>query len=220
MRIDIIIPTCKKKEDIQKLINDIEYNTPENHRLICTCQPLSASKNRNYGLSYVNSELFIMCDDDITGFYLGWLTNLIYPMQKDKNIIMCSARLLFPNREWNNNMGMYKTKESYTKLTSAFNENGIEYKRITTACLSLRKNNIRFDENFKGSGYEDTDYSNQLSEEFNGMDFIVNNQCELIHENKKQGQGNQNIWQENHDYYSEKYPWDTVCNNQKFWGSK
>ena len=66
--IDIIIATCKTKDEVNGLISEITLNTPEPHRIIATCQPLSASKNRNFGLSYANSDIIVMCDDDMTGF--------------------------------------------------------------------------------------------------------------------------------------------------------
>jgi glycosyltransferase involved in cell wall biosynthesis len=220
MRIDIIIPTYRKLDILQNLITEIEYNTPENHRLICTCQPLSAAKNRNYGLSFANSEIIVMCDDDIIRFYSGWLTNLIYPMLKDKNIIMCSARLLDKNKNRCNNMGMVGGNDNYQEIQSAINHNNIQYKRVTTACITFRKNDVRFDEKFQGSGYEDTDWMNSICESFNGMKFIVNNQCELIHKNERKGQENKEIWQHNHELYCQKYPWDEVAKNQQWWGEK
>jgi glycosyltransferase involved in cell wall biosynthesis len=220
MHIDIIVPTCKEYWNLKGLIQEIEDNTPEHHRLIVTCQPLSASKNRNYGLSYADSDIIVMLDDDILSFYPGWLTNLVYPLLTDKNIVLCSARLLTSDKKRCDNMGMVGDNDIYAKIVGAFNIDGIEYKRVTTAAIAFRKSELRFDENFKGSGYEDTDFMNQVSEKFTDMEFIVNNQCELIHLNRQVGQENQEIWQHNHDYYCRKYPWDNIAKSQKWWFKK
>lgn len=218
MLIDIIIPTNHKLDEIRPLINEIEYNTPEQHRIISTCQPVSAAKNRNYGLSFANSDIITMLDDDVTGFYPGWLTNMIFPLLQDPDIIMCSARLLNKDRTRAQNMGMVNGSGSYQEIPASYNIDGIEYKRVTTAVICFRKNDVRFDENFQGSGYEDTAFMDDISAAHNGMKFIVNNACELIHLNEMKGQGDPEIWQQNHDYYCKKYPWDIVAKNQKYWG--
>ncbi|MFX0132984.1 MAG: glycosyltransferase family 2 protein [Candidatus Hodarchaeota archaeon] len=216
--IDIIIATSRTREEVKPQVEEIETNTPESHRIIATCQPLSAAKNRNFGLSFANSDLIVMLDDDIIGFYSGWLTTFISFMQEDKNIVLSSARLLDKNGHCNNNMGMnVPVNETYSEIKSSFVVKNIFYKRITTACICFRKSKIRFDETFQGSGFEDTCFMNQISEKFNGMKFIVNNKCKLIHLNEMKGQGNKEIWEFNHTHYCKKYPWDTVAQNQKWW---
>jgi len=217
LKFDILIPTYKPLEKVQKLIDEIEYYTPEKHRLIVSCQPLPASKNRNYCLSYADSEIMVMMDDDIINFYPGWLTNLIYPMMNDKNIIITSARLLDKNKNANNNMGMVKDKTDYAEIREAYNIDGVSYKRVTPAAIAFRKTDIKFDEVFLGSGYEDTAWMNDMSKEYNGMKFVVNNCCQLIHINNRSGQDDEKIWQHNHDHYCKKYEWDEVAKNQKWW---
>jgi len=214
---DICIPTNKKRSEIDDLIKDIKANTPEFNRIIASCQPLSASKNRNYCLSFANSDIIVMMDDDITGFYPGWLTNFIHPMLEDPLIIICSARLLDKNRKRINNMGMIGGSGELQEIPASFNHKGTGYKRVTTACIAIRKNHIRFDEEYIKSGYEDTDFMNQISRAFPASKFIVNNNCELIHLNHMQGQDDREAWQHNHDHYCKKWEFDTVAKDQKCW---
>ncbi len=216
MKFDICIPTCKTIDELDDLIKEIEYNTPEIHRLIVSCQPLSAARNRNYCLSYADSDIITMLDDDIRGFYPGWLTNLLYPIMQDKNIIMCSARLLDNNKNIAPGMGMVGDQNGYAEIHATYEINDIEYKRVTPAAVVFRKSDILFDENFIGSGYEDTSFMNEISKKFNGMKFIVNNHCKLIHMNESTNQGG-NYWKHNHDYYCKKHPWDIIAKDQKCW---
>jgi hypothetical protein len=219
VKIDIIIPTCRNKEEVQSQISEIENNTTEPHRIIATCQPISAAKNRNYGLSFANSSIIIMLDDDITGFYQGWLTDFISVFNDHPDAVLTSARLLSKDRKPNNNMGMNTRHDlDYAEVHTSYTIDGVKYRRVTAAAIAFKKTNVVFDEVFKLSGYEDTSFMNDLSKSNpNGL-FYVNNKCKLIHLNNMLGQGDKDIWQFNHDHYCKKYPWDTIAANQRWWG--
>lgn len=199
---DIIIATCKNREEVQPMIDEIRNNTPEEHRIIATCQPLSASKNRNFGLSFANSEIIVMLDDDITGFYEGWLTDLL-KLFEEKNVILVSARLLDKNGKTNDNMGMRWKNE-------------IEDKKVTTAAVAFRKNDLMFDEEFINSGYEDTDFMLRLGAEFPDMKFVIANNCRLIHLNEMKGQNDLKSFEHNRKYFISKHP-GKGAENQRQW---
>jgi hypothetical protein len=213
--VDIIIATNKLKEEINCQIKEIKSNTPEDHRIIATCQPLSASKNRNYGLSYANTDIIIMTDDDVTSFYKGWLTDLIKPMLDDLSIMVCAPRLLDKNRNYGHMMGGSKIP----KDNGVYESERFRYKnyyRLPTALIAFRKNNILFDENFIGSGYEDSDWCNQLNINFPDKKMVINNNCKLVHINEEKNQGGR-YFEHNKAYYLQKYPDDPTVINQKDW---
>ena len=216
-KIDVILVTHKPKEEVQKNIDELEANTPETHRLIATCQPLSASQNRNYGLSWANSEVFVMLDDDITGFYEGWLTDMVAPFKELNNVIVSSARLLNPNRTTAHAMGCMKciNKEGICEAERFSYKN---YYRVPTSCITVKNmgGTVKFDEKFVGSGYEDTDWMNQVNITYPNSIMTVNNNCRLIHLNEEKGQGGANF-EHNKAHYLSKYPDDQTVINQKDW---
>jgi len=212
--IDIIYVTHKEMDEEKR--KEIENNTPEAHVLIPTCQlGKSASINRNYGLENSTSEIFVMMDDDITGFYPGWLTDLVKPLIDNNTIIIASIRCLDKHRRIGSMMctsgipydsGIYETKLCGYK----------NYKRVPTACLAIRKNDVRFDENFIGSGYEDTAFCNYISMIYPQKRIVINNNCKLIHLNEMQNQGGV-YWEHNKNYYLSLFPDDTTIQRQTDW---
>ena len=119
---DIIIPTCKP--DVNAQIDEIKRFTPEIN-VIATCEDTSAARNRNLGLSYAKSDLVIMMDDDITGFYKGWIDDLMNFW--DDSFAIMSVRLLEPNGK----LGyMLSENDKMTKGAIV-----IEKREVPTACI-------------------------------------------------------------------------------------
>jgi glycosyltransferase involved in cell wall biosynthesis len=191
------------------------YNTAM-YREIATCQiGQSASVNRNYGLEQVTSDIFVMMDDDITGFYPGWLTDLVQPMIDDPNIMVASIRCLDEKGNIGPMMGgggMPVDSGVHDVRPSGYKD----FKRVPTACIAVRKNPVRFDEGFKGSGYEDTAYLNRINEIYPGHRIVVNNNCKLIHLNNMVNQGGK-YWEHNKKHYMSLFPDDTCVVNQSDW---
>lgn len=212
MSVDIVIPTCKSYDSIRDLIDEIERSTPEQHRIIATCQMVSASKNRNYALKASLSEIIVMMDDDMTGFYPGWLSTLIEPMIKDASILVCSSRLLSVNKIPCQMMGGNAIPK----------DNGVydaENKRVATACIAIRRNDVLFDEGFIGSGYEDTCYMRDVASKYPDCRIVVNNDCRLIHNNEEKNQGGK-YFEHNKAYYLSRWPDDEAVKNQKDWTNR
>lgn len=217
-KIDIILVTNRVIDDesITKQIKDLDWPESELYgEIIVTSQNSSASVNRNYGLNNSESEILVMMDDDITGFYDGWLSDLVEPMFKDNTIIIASARMLKEDGSYGPMMGgnvMPKDKGVFDVVPSGY----MNYRRVCTACIAIRKNRIRFDENFIGSGYEDTDYMNSISASYPDKRIVVNNNCKLIHLNEMKNQGGK-YWKHNKKYYLSKYPNDHTVIDQTDW---
>jgi len=212
--VDIIIVSNRKEEELDGFFSSIVENTPESNRIIITCQPYSSSINRNMGLFAANTDIIAMLDDDIIGFYSGWLTDLIHPLLKDENVILSSARLTIDGEKPARMMG--------GKVVSKCDIQDVDksvfrgYKRVATACFAMRKNELIFDENFIGSGYEDTDFCNRLNMSYPGKRIVISNKCKLIHLNRMTNQGG-NFFESNKSYYLSLYPDDKEVINQKDW---
>lgn len=202
--ISIVIPTCKPQDDIRNMLVDIETNTLEWHKVIHTCLPLPAARNRNIAHASVRREVqfVVSLDDDIQGFYPGWLTDIIQPLKEDETIRFASARLMKPGgREVNFMMtSSFDLKNKYEDVprcpTSAY---AYRKKDFDSLFEFYNKDSLPFDENFKGSGWEDNALCHDLKMRFPDSRIIINNQCKLIHVNEEKNQ--KQFLQENKKYF-------------------
>lgn len=176
MNPDIIIPTCKDKYEISPLVCNVEGHSI-GCRVIATCQKTSAAINRNAGLDISTSDIVIMLDDDIAGFYDGWWNDLIAPLLQNKNIIIVSARLLNPDGGLGGMMFMGDTGKDITAVP-----------RVPTAAIAFRKTDLRFFEGYKLSGFEDDHFCAEMQERHTNGRIVINNRCKLIHKNEQKGQ--------------------------------
>jgi glycosyltransferase involved in cell wall biosynthesis len=195
---DIIIPTCKSADDCAFLYGLLYYSNRDNN-IVFTHLSASAAVNRNAGLNAATTDIVIMVDDDIRGFYPGWDQDLIKPLLLFSDIIYVSARLLNSDGTVQNAMGA--RKEVHCPL--------IDVPTAPSACVAFRKSDIRFDKNYVGSGWEDTDFVRQLKQRTSHGRIVINNTVKLIHDNEMKNQLGDN-YIKNRDYYNKK--WN--CNEQ------
>lgn len=187
---NIVIPTYKQMLEVLSQTSEIRLNTPEKHEIIASCNNQSAAKNRNWVHSQAKSDIIIMMDDDIAGFYPGWLSTLIKPLNEDTNVRLVSARLMKPNGSFAGMMTSKCKTDSRLELVP----------RIPTACFAYRKSDLDaliafhndtslpFDEEFKGSGWEDNALCHDLYMRFPNAKIMINNECKLIHLNEEKEQ--------------------------------
>jgi len=197
--INIIIPTCKSQTGIKPFLRRVEENISEQFNVMPTCFHASAATNRNFGLNIATSEIVIMMDDDIKGFFPGWADELIKPLldRDGEEVIMVSARLM-----------QSKTKPGVMMNISP--DLSVEWQLIAeqllpSACIAFRKDDTRFDEAYLGSGWEDTDFCYQLNEKYPEGKYLINNNVELIHKNEMKNQMNTNFL---HNKYYFKNKWN------------
>lgn len=168
MTVSVIIPTIRTEDAISSLITEIKATTDYATELIVASNDVSAARNRNIGLNMTDSEFIIMCDDDVTGFIVGWDRELI------DTLVMLSAsvvgaRLLNPGGQLQPvNYGNYDLSKEYCQVWT-----------MITACCVFRNTKLRFDEHYIGSGWEDTDFFRQL-----GGKFYVLNTVKVTHLNE------------------------------------
>lgn len=215
--IDIIIPTNKSIDQVQKQINEIKkftfideiekYNF-EDYRIIPTCQEGSAAYNRNYGLKASKNEIVIQMDDDIFGFYNGWLSDLIHPLLEVKNCIV-SARFLKENCElqimmsWGRSLHTRGLIEPPTELPSSCIAFRRELANKIIICDELPYNNP-FDENYLKAEFDDTDFMMAAKYVDPSLKFYVNNDCKLIHLNAESWR-DESIRGVNKSYFNKKW---------------
>ncbi len=196
MRTDIIIPTCKPLDEVQPVIDMIEENTPEPHRVIATCQKVSAAKNRNYGLEIAESPIIIMVDDDMQGFFPGWLSKLIAPIVEDFRVCMVLARLMNPDGTvGQNSSDNYDMKSKWCY---------VQRKVLPSSAIAMRDIGLRFDPLYIGSGFEDTDMCFQYHQQNSKYEFVINNECPLIHLNEMKNQKG-DTWEHNEAVFKDKW---------------
>jgi hypothetical protein len=210
VKLNIAIPTCKTEAELIPLLREIRETASTNiHelRLIHTCYPGSAAKNRNIALDKTGEfEPIIMLDDDITGFRRGWDEELIRPLFNNglgthSNVALVSARLM-------NVKGMpaHMMGENYD-MTKPIVE--VDVKRLPTACIAFLKHPlIRFDEQFIGSGFEDDDFCKQLQNLYPDGRFVINNGVVVVHKNEMKNQKT-GFWYYNKAYYLRKWTDET-----------
>ena len=199
MKHSIIIPTYRDRdnEDIVKLVSEIETMSTGEYELIVTCQKASAAINRNYGLNNSNNDLVIMIDDDIRSLPYGWNEEIIRLLVEDENIKIVSARLMAEDGRLGLNMGNnYDVSSDVVEVESGY---------VPTACIAFKKeDDIRFDETYIGSGFEDTDFMNQMMKKYPNSKHVINNLVKLIHINEMKEQRGEN-WEKNKAYFMNKW---------------
>lgn len=166
--VDIIIPTIRTEAEIAGLISEIKNSVAYELNLIIVSGNQSAAKNRNIGLDKAKAEFIVMCDDDIEGFSYGWDKDLIDAL-KQTGASMIGARLFNPDG------ALQVTNYRNFDLSKDL----VEVEIMITACCAFKNTALRFDENYIGSGYEDTDFCRQL-----GGKFFVTNKVKLVHKNE------------------------------------
>ena len=187
--IDIIIPTCKKYGDITDLLAEVAlYSINCREFIPIYGLEYSAARNRNIGLNKSAADFVIMMDDDITDLYPGWDNDLIQELFRQPCVNIVSARLM---KDENTPAPMMSNNYDFTQPF-------VFVKKVPTACIAFRRTNIRFDENFKGSGFEDDDFCLQM-----GGKIIIDNRVKVIHKNEMKNQ--QEYWQYNKEYFEKKW---------------
>lgn len=197
MRVDVIIPTCRTQPEIADLAAEILATAGLPVRLIPTCEPVCAAKNRNIGLGLADSEVRIMLDDDITGFPDGWARQLVETMATHPECVMVSPQLVRPNGEYGIMMGCQVGRPIGT------GSKVVDGPYLLTACIAIRQDRLRFDEQFVGSGWEDNDYCCQQNALHPGCIRMINHDVQVVHRNEMKNQKDQ--FTANRQYFQAKW---------------
>ena len=207
--IEIVIPTCKTYPEIRHQVRAIEY-TASGTKVMYSCVNTYTSKNRNAMLDACEGEFMIMLDDDIRGFYRGWASQLIESMILHPEILFCSAFIV--HRDGIPQLGIVPEKMDEVYIP--------ENERVLGACFALRRREvvsrgIRFDEQFKGWGYEDTDFLEQIKSSFGAGHIWVNGKAKVIHDNEHKNDS-EVTFNRNKRYYELKHPEDKTVKSHTY----
>lgn len=201
----ILIPTCREPSELAPMVRAIEATAP-GCEVVVSGLRASAAVNRNYCLDQITRRdaegvlietVAIMLDDDIDGFYPGWVDDLLAPLRDD--VVMVSARLLNPDGTFGPTCSRcYDASPDEIEIHS----NGEAV--LPTAAIAFRFQGHRFDEAYIGSGYEDSDWCHQYLEANSCAKFIQSNRCRLVHRNEMKNQRGQ-YWKHNFAYFWNKW---------------
>lgn len=197
MDVKVIIPTCKKPDDIALLVFQMETRWSRELDIIYTCiEGASAAHNRNAGLKQCNvSDIVIMVDDDIIDLPLCWDRFMWEPFQKNPGVYsMVSARLLNKDGSIQPVMGGFATRQ----------HGWVEVTKMPSAMIAFEHTGIMFNEDYKGSGWEDTSFCRRMHNAFPHKKFIINNDIKVVHNNEMKNQGG-DIWVYNRSVYLKEF---------------
>jgi len=205
MVIDVVVPSNRNIAELRAMVYELKRmdaiagTSPNVIHYIPTGFPASASINRNFGMYQATGQIIIMIDDDIGGFYPGWHTDLVKPLIDGPDVRIVSARLLTPAGDLSPMMGCTYDLSKPVDFASP---------AILSAAIAFRRadvQDIKFDEAYIGSGFEDTDFCFQLRKKFGDEHcyFAVNNQCRLVHHHEMKNQAPH--YQKNKLYFASKW---------------
>jgi hypothetical protein len=192
----VLIPTCKP--DVSPLLDSIIGTITGRQLVLASCKPVSASANRNLCLDQIGDTMAIMVDDDISGFYPGWTDDLLGPLVRDPFICMVSARLMTPE-----GLVGQTCSRCYDLTPDEIEVKSNGFCVMPSAAIAFRNIGLRFDENFRGSGFEDNDFCFQYLKANPSYKFIQSNRCKLIHANERKHQDEN--WEWNRHYFCRKW---------------
>jgi hypothetical protein len=129
-------------------------------------------------------------------FPAGWAKRLVEVIASRPNAVMVSPQLKSPNGGPGPMMGDCQVRKE--GITAA------RQKKLPTACVVIRKNELRFDVNFLGSGWEDDDYCLQLRQKYPQAEFLVCHDVWIVHRNEMKNQGGEN-WKKNKAFLEMKW---------------
>lgn len=174
---DIVIPAFRMKSDITRLLNELPFKTTPPYQLHIINKEQNAAGNRQDGINACNEDYIIMCDDDIVDLPDNWNHKLIRHLRDNPNILAVSARLM--NKD--GTIGMNSANNFNIK------DNVVVVEMIPTACCVFRKKDIEgmsFCKDYRGSGWEDTDWFDQLKVKHPGKKIIIDNNIKVVHLNE------------------------------------
>jgi len=193
MKVSIIIPTIKPESELVKEISQIKDTVYYDLDLIVISGIRGAMIDFNRGLDKAKGEFVIMCDDDIEGYQKGWDKGLLDVLEKlePEGATIIGARLLNLDGTLNRvNYRNYDLSVDYSQTRT-----------MITACCAFRNTKLRFDENYIGWGWGDTDFCKQLG----GKSFVVNT-VKVIHRNEQKNPlGSKEQIEKNHEYFKKKW---------------
>ena len=197
---------------MEKQIQEIMENPPSGeYEVIASCIKQSAAKNRNWVVDNAKGDIIIMIDDDITGFYPGGADILVDGLFFDNSISILSARPLRPSGGWSPILGDSSQPPKPAEYQKCIHTPQTGLNICGSATIAFWRDGCpRFDEEYQGATYEDSDFCMQMNKKYPDKIVAFANKCNIIHNEERKGRdngdGKRGYWRHNHDLFAKK--WD------------
>lgn len=173
--ISICLLTIKAPEQVKDRIDEIKKQSTGDYELIFVSNPNGGvAENRNACLRQAKGNIIIFCDDDLYGYPLGWNEILVNKLSEDSNCLMVGPRLL------NQDGSIQNTISKCRDMNSDF----VKVPYLPGACFVYRKNNLLFNEIYRGWGMEDVEFQLELKKINPNGYFLLTNKLQLKHINE------------------------------------
>lgn len=185
--IKTVIPSCKSINECAAQIYMLESKMSfVDMEIIFTGLNASAAINRNEGLKRCNKgDLVIMIDDDICTVPYFWDLAMTGPFELREDISIVSARIMSVDGSYQPVMGSLGVKRS----------GWVEVPRCPTAMISfIHDGELFFDEDYIGSGWEDTQFCRDIKQKYPDKKIIINNDIKVTHINECKNQLGENFY--------------------------
>jgi hypothetical protein len=156
---DILIPSKTQAGPIPDYI--------EGHRAIVAGVNTSDPVRRNYCLLKAESDIVVMVSENISGFYDGWVDDLVKPIQDDPYAVISSARLMFYYGFFIHDI---HSDEDYHRIDGV---------RIPFGAVAFRRDNNLFSVDYE-SDYCCADFCHRLCAAYPNGYNVIANKCKLI----------------------------------------
>jgi glycosyltransferase involved in cell wall biosynthesis len=215
MKISITIPTFRQRNEINKMLSDIN-NTVKNieFELYASCIKQSAAKNRNDCIDKTSGDIIVMMDDDITGFKNGWIETLIKPLiEHYEKYSIVSSRLKNQDGNFQGLLGDNNVRHPVGHYQTCIHTTQSGLQMVASACIAFSRadsNRIKdginkpFDENYQAACWEDSDFCMQMRKVLPNKNIIFVNDCQLIHKNAMAGRTGEQV-RANNVYFNRKW---------------
>lgn len=184
--IDIFVICYERTPLLDKCLDSIqEHTTNIPHRVIVIEGKRSAADNRNIALSQVVSSWFVIMDDDVE-VTSGWLDKMLCCTKED--IGQIQAKLIMVQKKIFAAEKVFTTPWGNDKVVAQSQADKGQYNYVRTVellsgtcCLYNKKilQSCSFDSNYKGSQWEDCDFSLQIRR--NGFNLLYCGESEAYH---------------------------------------
>jgi len=208
--VSITIPTLKTEKEVKKQMIAASHVSPD-CEVIASCIKQSAAKNRNWCIDNAKGDIIIMMDDDITGFFPGWCDILIDALFFHKEFSIVSARPKHADGGYCPILGDSSNQQKIGEYQKCIHTPATQLNICGSACVAFwRDCGIRFDEEYQGATYEDSDFCMQMNKKHPDKQIVFANKCDIIHNEEKKGRGDgvtskNNYWKHNHEYFAKKW---------------
>lgn len=207
--VTVCIPTLKRNDGQMEALLPYAYSMYGDVEIIVVRKNQSAAKNRNACINKATKEVIIMIDDDVIGFYDGWIDDLIHPLVISGDAYsIVSARHVGTRGNLQPMLGDCSSREIKGNYQKALHTKKTGLQMVGSACIAFKKEDgVRFDEEYIGAVFEDSDFCMEYRKQYPKKDIILNNLCKVIHLNEAKRGDNNNCIALNRKYFNKK--WET-----------